>query len=164
MASAARDSVFWASVSLVFAFLLFFGIDFGIYDPGEATAGLHPGTWPRLVTLLLLLSALYLTRESVGRRKKARAAGSGTSDTGIAYSSRDLLLTLVVFVAYYIGTRFLGIAASSLLVFLLLTRMGGEKRLVPMLCIGAALAAGLYYFFLYVAAVPMPPGPFGGII
>jgi len=26
------------------------------------------------------------------------------------------------------------------------------------------LAIGLYYFFLYVAFVPMPPGPFGGVI
>ncbi len=166
MSTTMRNVVFWGGASLIFAFLLFCGINLGIHDPGDSSAGISPRTWPRIVAAVLMLSGLYMTWESWVHHKKVRAhtAKLDETDIGVAYSTKDLLVTLVIFAAYYAGMHLLGIAASSLLAFLLLTRLSGERRMPLMLAIGAAMAVGLYYFFLHVAYIPMPPGPFGGLI
>jgi ABC-type Fe3+ transport system permease subunit len=166
MPATMRDIIFWSALSCVFAFMLFFGINLGIYEPAQVSVGLSPRAYPRAVMLLLLCISLYLLLESCLSHKQAQARNKepDKTDEEEARPTRDLLLTYAIILGYSLSVPYLGIVPASALAFALFTRLNGERRTGRMLCIGAALAVGLYYFFLYVAAVPMPPGPFGGIV
>ena len=165
MASTTRDIFFWGTAAAVFALLAFWGIELGIYESGTASAGISPRTYPRAALLLLCAATLQLTWESIRRHKQERARLDGrVADAGITYSGRKLALTCAVLLGYYIGLHWLGIAPASTIIFLLLCLLGGERRMGLMLCIGATLATALYDFFLHVASIPMPTGPFGGVI
>ena len=158
--------IFWSAASCVFAFFLFFGINLGIYEPDQVAAGFSPRAYPRMVMLLLLCASLYLVLESVlrHRRVQARPGHSDEGDAGEAYVKWKLLSVCAVMLLYCFSIPYLGFVLPSILAFALLTRLNGERNMIRMLCIGAAVSAGLYYFFWYAAAVPMPTGPFGGII
>jgi len=166
MPATMRNIIFWSAASCLFALLLFFGINFGIYEPPKISAGLSPRAYPRAIVLLLLCASLYLTVESILQHKRTQAHSQepDKADVGEPYSKRDLLLICAIILGYSLSISYLGIALASTLAFVLFTRLNGERRTGLMLCVGAAMAAGLYYFFLYIAAVPMPPGPFGGVI
>ncbi|MCL2123359.1 MAG: tripartite tricarboxylate transporter TctB family protein [Desulfovibrionaceae bacterium] len=161
-----RTIVFWSAVSCVFGLMLLWGIDLGIHEPAKISAGLSPRAYPSAVLLLMLCASLYLVLESVlhHKREQTRIEKLDERDVGVPYSRRNLLPVCVIVAGYCLSISFLGLALASVLAFVLLTHLGGERRTGLMLCIGAALAAGLYYFFLYAAAVPMPTGPFGGVI
>jgi len=158
--------IFWGVAACLFAFLLFFGINFGIYEPSRISAGLSPRTYPRAVTLLLFCAALYLVVIGVIEHKQAQAHSKKPDKTNVGelFPTVKLVLICVIILAYGFSISYLGLVLASTLAFTLLTRLNGEQRTVHMLCVGAALAVGLYYFFLKVALVPMPPGPFGGVI
>jgi hypothetical protein len=167
MASTTRDIFFWGTAAAVFVLLSFWGIDLGIYESGTASAGISPRAYPRAALLLLCAATLQLTWESIRRHKQERARPDGRvaeAGAGAEYSGRKLALTCAVLIGYYIGLHWLGIVPASTIIFLLLCLLGGERRMGLMLCIGAALATALYYFFLHVASIPMPTGPFGGVI
>ena len=166
MPLAMRAIVFWSAASCVFAFVLLFSINFGIYEPDMTSIGLSPRAYPRMIALLLLCTSLYLVLASCRSHRQEQAHGKhpGKTDMEERHSIRNLLLVFVIMLVYSLSIPYLGIAPASILAFALLTRLNGERRMGRMLCIGAALAVGLYYFFLYVAAVPMPTGPFGGVL
>jgi|GEM_PF-4431123 len=158
--------IFWGVAACLFAFLLFFGINFGIYEPSSISTGLSPRAYPRAVALLLFCNALYLVVESVlqYKQEQAHSKESGKADLGEPALTVKLALAYAIMLAYGFSISYLGIVLPSILAFTLFTRLNGEQRTVLMLCIGTALAVGLYYFFLHVAFTPMPPGPFGGVL
>jgi hypothetical protein len=158
--------IFWSAASCVFAFFVFFGIDLGIYEPDKIAVGFSPRAYPRMVMLLVLCASLYLVLESLLRHKRAQARTEHLDerDMGEASAKKKLLPVCAVILAYCFSISYLGFVLPSALAFALLTRLSGERNVIRMLCIGAAVAAGLYYFFRYAAAVPMPAGPFGGML
>ena len=164
MPATVQNIIFWSAASCIFALLLFFGIDFAIYTPPHTGAGISPSTYPRMVAILLFCTSLYLVLESCLHHKRAQAQKPDVEDAGEPHAKRKLLSVCVIIPGYYASIEYLGIVMASTLAFVLLTRLTGERRTGRMLCIGAAVAAGLYYFFLYAAAVPMPEGLFGGIL
>jgi len=166
MPVAMHNIIFWGAISCLFAVLLFFGINFGIYEPPQLGTGISPRAYPRAVVLLLLCTSLYLTVDSFLQYKRAQAQGKkpDKTDNGEPLPTLKLILACVIILAYSLGISTLGIALASTLAFALLIRLNGEQRTLFMLGVGATLSVGLYYFFLYVAFVPMPPGPFGGVI
>jgi uncharacterized membrane protein len=161
-----HNVIFWGTVSFLLALLLLFGIDFGIYEPPEVNVGISPRAYPRAVVLVMFCAALYMVLSSTlhHRRVQARAEEADERDAGESFSRKKLLLVGVIIAVYCLIFPYLGLAPASVLAFVLLTRLNGEHNLIRMLCIGAVLAVGLYYFFLYAAAIPMPTGPFGGVI
>ena len=159
-----RNIFFWSAASGVFACLLFFGIDFGIYEPAHLSVGISPRAYPRAIVLAMLGAALYLVLENCLHHKRAQAEEPDAGGMGESLSKKKLLLACLFIAGYCLSVPYLGLAPASALAFMLLTRLNGERNMFRMLCIGGALATGLYYFFLYAAAVPMPTGPFGGII
>ena len=119
-----------------------------------------------MVVLMMLCATLYLVLASVLHHKRVQAHTEelDARDEDAPFSKRKLLLVCVIIAVYCLSFPYLGLALASILAFVLLTRLNGERNMGRMLCIGAALAVGLYYFFLYAAAIPMAPGPFGGVV
>jgi len=139
----------------------------GIHEPMDDTEafGIGPRTWPRIVTGIIVLASAYLAYlfYKVHRKAKEDNAPDDNVDQ-MPFDTRSLLITFALLALYYVLVSFLGIALSSLIFFTVFAARSGERRYPLLICIGTILGVGLYYFFYYVAKIPMPPGPFGGVI
>ena len=163
----ARYAMIWGLCALYFLFILTIGINMGIHEPMDDTEafGIGPRTWPRIVTGIIVLASAYLAYLSYKAHRKTKE--DNTPDDNVdqmPFEARSLLITFALLAAYYVLVSFLGIALSSAAFFTLFAVRSGEKRHLLVSVIGAILSIGLYFFFYYVAKIPMPPGPFGGVI
>lgn len=163
----ARYAVLWGMFALYFIFILTVGINFGIQEPMEDTEsfGIGPRSWPRLVTGIIVIAGAYLCYVFYKAHRQAKIDGLPDDNVEqMPFDTTSLLITFALLAVYYFFVNILGIALSSLIFFTVFAARSGEKRYPLLLVIGAALGIGLYYFFYHVAKIPMPPGPFGGVI
>lgn len=168
MSSTAKKVFFWFGNAVFFTIFLVFGLNFGIAEPfdGSHEFGMGPSTWPFVVVVILVLVSCALTWASYVHHKRVSAHTENLQeDDGDAeYNSRRLLLTLGCMFSYYFSVPWLGIAAASSLFCFIFIVSSGEKLWYIALPIPIITSVGLYYFFYYVAKIPLPTGPFGGII
>ena len=163
----ARYSFIWAGTSLFFLLLLFIGIPIGIHEIHDATTefGIGPRSWPSLVTGLIVVASAYQAFHFLKLHRLARESGREDSNVEqMPFAPQPLVITFALLFLYYFSVSYLGIALASLIFFVIFSIRSGEKRYLMLVGIGAVLAVGLYYFFYYIARIPMPPGPFGGVI
>lgn len=163
----ARYALLWGLFALYFLFILTVGIDFGIQEPMDDTEafGIGPRTWPRIVTGIIVAAGAYLSYLFHKMHRKAKEGyRPDTNVDQMPFDTSSLIITFALLALYYVLVSYLGIALSSIIFFTVFAVRSGEKRYPLLLAIGAILGISLYYFFYYVAKIPMPPGPFGGVI
>ena len=71
-----------------------------------------------------------------------------------------LLVAVIALFIYYVAISEVGIVLSSSVILIGLMMLGGERRIKVLLPVGIAPPVLLYYFFTYVANVPLPLGVF----
>ncbi len=163
MASIHKNTVFWVcwlALSLFALWVAGFAIDLPTGYTSEA--GIGPDTWPKCVLVLISLLSAIMIILTMLPKSLIRIDGSFEKKT-----PRELikyLLTCAALFTYYAAVQIIGIMPSSLAFFLLFAwacKAHNWKLIVPL---GFALSIGLYCFFYYVAKIPLPVGPLGGMI
>lgn len=132
-------------------------------------AALSPDFWPRIVMVLLgICGAVVAVQAHVERRAgtaSAPAPQDGTSDGTLvehplATRIQRVSFAIACLFAFYFAIGYIGIIVSSTLTVLALTVALGQRAWRHVLPLAALLPVVLYYFFVYVAQVPMPLGMF----
>ena len=157
--------MFWGGVLLFFLFLQIWGLDIAIHKPlaGAPEHGVHPDSWPVFIVNVIILCSIIQTYYSYKDYQSERESGQDIGEP-LPFTVPNLILTLGLIVLYWFLVTPLGIATASFMFFVGLSIKGGEKNIPLLLVSGAALCYGLYFFFLEIARIPLPPGPFGGVI
>jgi len=131
---------------------------------------LSPDFWPYIIMGMLGVSGAIVFVVAYLERKAMMAAGNedepADPEAGALvehpFQTRVLrsLFGMACLFAFYVAIGYLGVVVSSIAVVLVLTTALGQrnwKRVVPM---AVLLPILLYFFFVYVAQVPMPLGVF----
>jgi len=74
------------------------------------------------------------------------------------------VLAILTLVAFYYVAEPLGIILTGLLFYVLYAFYCGERKIVRALIGGTICTLILYYFFVYIAQVPMPAGLLDGVL
>ena len=163
METGMRDVLLGLGLVLLAALGVFVAIPLGIDEPGEVDfLALSPGFWPLIVTIALgCLGALVAFEGFLGRQAPNGAEGGpGREPSGGAdFAMRTAATILALFILYF-AIGYLGMVAASICVIMALTMASGERRFKYTVPVAVILPIGLYYFFVYVAGVPMPLGVF----
>ena len=157
--------IFWAGFLLFFLFMQIWGLDLAIYKPmaGAPEHGIHPDSWPVFIVNIIIICSIIQTYYSYREYSDEKASGQDIGEP-LPFTVQNLVLTLGLIVLYWFLVNPLGIATASFLFFVGLSIKGGEKNIPLLLVSGAILCYGLYFFFLEIARIPLPTGPFGGVI
>lgn len=132
----------------------------GVVLPGGVDiAALSPDFWPQIVMICLAIAGAIVLFQGMFPAGNRTDEGEGESlSFGIA--SLKLVTAILAVFVYYFAITHLGIVVSSCVVLLGLMLLGGERRLKILLPTALILPVLLYYFFTYVANVPLPLGMF----
>jgi hypothetical protein len=113
--------------------------------------GVGPGWYLLFMAGLLLFCAIALA----ARKLVARGAvveGEGIVALHKSSAGRAFFLLFL----YAAGIFYIGYIAGSLLFFSVVQRVFGERSWVRCALIGAAITAGFWFIFSYLASVPLP--------
>lgn len=132
----------------------------GIVLPGGIEiAALSPDFWPQLVMMgLAVAGAIVLFQGIFPGGTGPRESEEESLSFGIA--SLKLVTAILAVFVYYFAITYLGIVLSSCIMLVGLMMLGGERRLAILLPTAVILPVLLFYFFTYVANVPLPLGMF----
>lgn len=165
----------WIGVALVLLAIVgwLFIIPKGIVVPdGVEVRALSPDFWPLIVVAVAgLASAVLMVQGMVMWKKTAHRGISQESDEHGGEMESDIVLpfsreilqvviTLCVLFAMYYAILQIGMVAATIPALGFLTWFGGEKRWKIILPVAVVLPLTLYFFFVYVANVPIPLGVF----
>jgi len=160
--------VFFALLSL---FVLFFVNKHGIVQPSASyqvgtSAAIAPDFFPNIICWLALAFSLGLVAQgALGMRQAAAPSAmqqqaqspEEKAEKRLAFISRAIGI-FVLFLMYFM-TNWLGIIISGFFFYLVFAVLTGERRPVRALLGAVAITVTLYYFFVYIAVVPVPLGP-----
>lgn len=128
---------------------------------------LSPDFWIKIVVwILMLMGAAILwsgikTARAEMADEKIKAVKEHMEEThSFGRSLLNAGTVIFLFWVYYHLINWLGMVAASILVVSALYALSGEKRFKIMVPLCILLPVALYYFFLKVAAIPMPLGIF----
>lgn len=168
--SKTREIYVGAAMVAVAAFGVFVAIPAGIDLPSSVQfRALSPDFWPHIIMGMLGVCGALVFAQAYLERKALLASGEPRQDAPDegALVEHDLktrvlrsLFGMACLFVFYAAIKHLGVVLSSAVVVLALTTALGQrnwKRVVPLAVI---LPVFLYYFFVYVAQVPMPKGVF----
>lgn len=134
----------------------------GVVSPGEVDiAALSPAFWPRVVLIGLAIAGSIILFQGF-------FPGADTSEESefqefslpFPVVIAKLVIAITVLFSYYFAIDEIGIVLSSVITLLLLMLLGGERRGRMLLSVSILLPVLLFYFFTYVANVPLPLGMF----
>ena len=146
--------------ALVFGLLIFFVlIPAGIDRPGSVEhAALAPDFWPKIIAAIIIAMGLLLTV------KPAVEEDEDGEDGGDAVPWRQRLPGLAVALgtlfAFYFLIPLLGMVVPGMVMAFGLMVYAGERRWPRSIAIAAGVPILLYFFFVYVASIPIPLGVF----
>ena len=146
--------------ALVFGLLIFFVlIPAGIDQPGSVEhAALAPDFWPKIIAAIIIAMGLLLTV------KPAKEEDEDGEDGGDAVPWRQRLPGLAVALgtlfAFYFLIPLLGMVVPGMVMAFGLMVYAGERRWPRIVAIAAGVPILLYFFFVYVASIPIPLGVF----
>lgn len=155
----------------------FVAIPAGIVVPESVDIrALSPDFWPVIVVFVLGLSGVGLTVQGlaetglIGGRKRSKDGDQidrRSEDTSDEYTFGKAALRVVVFMvilfAIYFAIPFIGMVAATIPAIMFLSWYAGEKRWKIIIPLAVVLPLILYFFFVYVANVPIPNGIFESI-
>lgn len=153
---------------------LFIAIPLGVDAPEDIEVRpLAPDFWPFIVLVFAGLAGAVVTLEGlVGRKRPPHAQDTGTTeearpDAEPAEQNRPageaamrVAAAIGALFLLYFALPYTGIVAGCMLLLLFMLRFSGERRWHIILAITIVLPLLLYFFFVYVANVPMPMGVF----
>ena len=146
--------------ALVLGLLIFFVlIPAGIDRPGSVEhAALAPDFWPKIIAAIIIAMGLLLTV------KPAQEEDEDGEEGGDAVPWRQRLPGLAVALgalfAFYFLIPLLGMVAPGMVLAFGLMVYAGERRWPRIVTIAAGVPILLYFFFVYVASIPIPLGVF----
>lgn len=140
---------------------------------GVDIKALSPDFWPLIVVILLGISGLAVFIQGMAGTgmipgKKGLDSGStltcemeeGSQDLPLARAAARVGTFLAVLFLIYILIPVIGMVAATMPALLFLTWFSGERRWKIMIPLALALPLILYFFFVYIANVPIPNGIF----
>jgi len=150
----------------------FIAIPTGIDLPQSVQfSALSPDFWPRIIMVLLGVSGVVVVIQAVVERRAAAAvdarvgADEEAEEGALIEHPPGLRIARVVFALcslfvfqYAIGH--LGMIVSSIAIIFVFTVVLGQRNWKQLIPLAVLLPVILYYFFVYVAQVPMPLGVF----
>lgn len=141
--------------------LLFFAIGAGLlvyslYQHSHSSIDwvMSPYLFPLLISIFLLLLAVGLVAETIGKTK-AETGQEETKNNGSAYRGK-LLLSVAGILAYYLAMPYLGFIFSSLLFLAAMFWLLGERRWQLILLLSAGTTFILYGIFHGLLHVMLP--------
>jgi len=166
--------VFFALLSLLFIFVLNkIGIDIPTANYQSGSAAVLPNFFPDMICWYTLFCSLALAYTGL-KGMQASQQISGTpqkteegepeekTSKGRIFAFRIAGMGTMILLYYVVD--FLGIIIAGLLLYLLYAGLSGERRPLRALVGAVATTLILYYFFVKVAAVPMPLGLLSDIL
>lgn len=152
----------WAGVILVGTALLVLLvlIPQGVVEPKKIKyAALSPSYYPRIVAMVLCgLGAVIALRSFwAGRSVNSQELQAVAPDRHPA-AARRITIVFGLLLFYALAVSYLGFIVSSIVILLATFWLAGERRLQLILPLSVLLPFALYFFFLKVAAVPIPTG------
>ena len=134
----------------------------GIILPGGIDiAALSPSFWPKLVLIGLAIAGVIILFQGFfpsANQSAEDEIGEFTLPWPVVVLK--LVISVTVLFSYYFAIEQFGIVVSSIATLVALMLLGGEKRMTVLLPVAIVLPVLLYYFFTYVANVPLPMGMF----
>ncbi len=109
-----------------------------------------PGWYLFFMSCLLFICAIALLVRKFRKRKAAHPEVSIALHRGAAGQA------LMLLILYGVAAMFLGYVIASLIFFILVQRIFGERSWVRCAVIGASITASFYFVFSYLAEMPLP--------
>ncbi|BEQ15134.1 tripartite tricarboxylate transporter TctB family protein [Desulfoferula mesophila] len=157
--------------ALIFLFVSLWLIPNFILVPSSVQmTGVSPSFWPEVISWGLVGLGIMLACSSLIqiRKTKAGAARAGeAADNSAAIPKVNprsvgmACLTIGAMVGYYFLVDWLGMMLSSMVALLGYTLIYGYRDFKLTVPIAVLVPLVLYFFFVKVANIPMPPGPWG---
>ena len=152
----------------------FFAIPIGIVVPdGVDIRALSPDFWPGIIVIVLGVAGLSLVIQGLasmgmlpGKGNSGLAAGPDndpapeTQELSIKKAALRVTVFVSTLFAIYFAIPLIGMVASTIPAIMFLAWYAGERRWKIILSLSIALPLLLYFFFVYVANVPIPTGIF----
>lgn len=128
------------------------------YEAG--TSAVSPAFWPNIITLMGAFLGLGLICSAVIRQRAQirQAAEAHWADRSATIAR---LLSMAALLLYSWVIEILGMISASYLLFVALAFLVGERTFWRPFVAAGIYSVILYYFFVKVANVPMPPGLIG---
>lgn len=161
MSPSTRDIFCGLATGIGFSLFTLYGIPAWVETPPHVPiAAVSPSFWPEIIGTFLATMGFL---QAFGGVRRSRAGQTGREqDRPATAKPRNFtpLITLSVFLAYYLLIDVLGMVPASMLAMLVMARHYGERNWRVLLCVSAGLPLALYAFFVWVAKVPLPLGLF----
>mgnify|MGYP000692604419 CR=1 FL=1 len=155
------DVAIGASVAVLALVGIMVLIPAGIILPGDVDiAALSPDFWPRLVMIGLAVAGLVVLLQGTLLANTQGDEAEQEASLPLPVAVAKLLVAVIALFIYYVAISEVGIVLSSSVILIGLMMLGGERRIKVLLPVGIAPPVLLYYFFTYVANVPLPLGVF----
>lgn len=156
-----NDTLLGLFLSAFFAFVLFVLIPKGVdvptvYDPGQ----LPPSAYPTWIATAALALSLLLTFLSL-RRARSASPQAARFPWGAALRIGSGFVLLLIF---WLFIQEIGMILGSFLLYALFAALSGERRWARLILVDVCLCCLLYVFFVKLAALPVPLGPFRSLI
>jgi hypothetical protein len=158
-----NDALLGLFLSVCFAFVLFVMIPQGVdipteYDPGQ----LPPSAYPTWIAIAALILSLLLTGVSLCRMR-----GTTTPESTANVPLKSVFrvgLGFALLLLFWIFIHEIGMLLGSFLLYALYAVLSGERNWTRLLLVDACLCGLLYFFFVKLAALPVPLGPFQSLV
>ena len=165
----------WVGAGILLLALLgiFLVIPMGIVLPGgNEVRALSPDFWPLIVVVAMGFcgGALAVSGALAGRKEAEEVRRKGDPMTcempeefdelPVPQAAARVAVVLGVLFALYFAINIIGMVAATIPVLIFMMWYGGERRPKIVLPVALILPPLLYYFFVYVANVPIPLGVF----
>ena len=171
-ARASREMYVGIAIVLIAALGCFLAIPVGITVPdGVEIRALSPDFWPLIVMIALGIAGASLALQGwFGSRKgSGQESDQGTETTSdpetenilpLGKAATRVAVFMAVLFAIYFAIPLIGMAAATIPALGFLAWFAGERRWKIIAPLAVILPLVLYYFFVYVANVPIPLGVF----
>ena len=166
MASKAKDVIAATLFICLGVMAIAFLIPTGVTVPESVEVrALSPDFWPYAIAWAVVVSSAFLLLESIFLpAPEATDEEDNEEDAQYKLDTLPATLRMLVLVvglfAFYYALTHLGIVASSIILMPTLMFFFGERNWRVIIPLSLGIPLGLYFFFLYVAGIPMPLGIF----
>jgi putative tricarboxylic transport membrane protein len=163
----ARAALPYLAVLAAGAFLYYSAENF---DFEEASGRIGPGAWPKLILILLLVSALWGVLSSMLRNGRAAQQATAQDETEALIRPPEIYPSLVwlavaATIGYLAVMPFVGFFLATIVYSFVLIYLGHYRRLSVVALISVAIAVAFMFMFMRVVYVALPVGvaPFDAV-